>query len=270
MRGMLGLAVALILLGAAPLSAQAGRPISPVRAVGVATAPARPVAYVRPAPAARAPAAPVRIVTLAPATGGTNTTATSAVSTLPLSTPVLTSPGGAPIPLGQLLNPAPGLGFDFTHLAAINSNLAERAIVDPLTQQELALTEQLPREAPAAFFPDYGYGIAPVATGAPAQPQIIVLQQPAQPAAPAPVEATPSPAPHASVPPAPPLPPLGNLLLVERGGKVIQATAFTQQGNQVVYITPDGRRKTIAISRLDLKATEDRNAEHGTFLHLTG
>ena len=207
---------------------------------------------------------------MAPATGGTSTAATSTVSTLPLSTPVLTNLGGAPIPLGQLLNPAPGLGFDFTHLAAINGNLAERALIDPLTQQELALTEQLPREAPAAFFPDYGYGAAPVVMGAPAQPQIIVLQQPAtQPAARARAEAAPAPAPQTAVPPAPPLPALGNLLLVERDGKVVQAVAFTERGNLVVYITPDGRRKTIAISQLNLKATEDRNAEHGTFLHLT-
>jgi hypothetical protein len=202
---------------------------------------------------------------MAPATGGTNTATTSTVSTLPLSTPVVTSAGGTPIPLGQLLNPAPGLGFDFTHLAAINGDLAERALIDPLTQQELALTEQLPRESPAAFFPDYGYTAAPMVTSAPPQPQIIVLQQPA---APARVIAAPAPAPRAAVPPAPPLPPLGNLFLVERDGKVIQATAFTEQGSQMVYITPDGRRKTISISQLDLKATEDRNAEHGTILHL--
>jgi hypothetical protein len=229
----------------------------------MATAPARPITFVRPAPAVRAPNVPVRIVTMAPATGGTST-----VSTLPLSTPVVTNPGGTPIPLGQLLNPAPGLGFDFTHLAAINGDLAERALIDPLTQQELALTEHLPQETPAAFFPDYGYGAVPVVTSAPAQPQIIVLQQPAAPPA-ARAQVAPAPAPQAAVPPPPPLPPLGNLFLVERDGKVIQATAFTEQGNHVVYITPDGRRKTISISQLDLKATEDRNAERGTILHLT-
>ncbi len=277
MRGTLGLVAAVIFLGAASLNAQAGRPMArpamPVQAVRMVPAPVRPVGFVRPAPpTVRVGEAPVRVVTIAPGNPGTNTTATatSTVSTLPLSTPVVTSLGGTPIPLGQLLNPAPGLGFDFTHLAAINSDLAVRAIIDPLTQQELALTQQLPQEAPAAFFPDYGYGTPPVVVGAPAQPQIIVLQQPAaQPAVSPQQQAAPAPAPQAATPPPPPLPPLGNLFLVERDGKVIQATAFTEQGKQVVYITPEGRRKTIAISQLDLKATEDRNAERGTFLHLT-
>jgi hypothetical protein len=181
---------------------------------------------------------------------------------------VVTTLGGTPIPLGQLLNPTPGLGFDFTHLAAINSDLAVRAIIDPLTQHELALALQLPQVQPGAFYagyPAYGGYVESQAATTPSQPQIIVLQQPA----PRAVAAAPAPAPQAAAPPPPPLPPLGALLLVQRNGKVIRAVAFSEEGRNIVYITSNGRRRTIAVDQLNVKATEERNAEHGTIIHLT-
>ena len=81
----------------------------------------------------------------------------------------------------------PGLGFDFEHLAAISGNLAEKALIDPATQAELALAERLNRGVgePAFFLGGYG-GEAPVSYEAPeAQPatqpapQIIIVQPPA-------------------------------------------------------------------------------------------
>ena len=266
MRGMAGIAAAAILLGTLPASAQVRRVVMTAPIGRVAQAPGRPVGFVRPAPPpVRVVDAPVRVISMAPQPPAGTTGGANVGTALLASTPVVASLGGTPIPLGQLLNPAPGLGFDFTHLAAINSDLGIRAIIDPITQQELALTEQLPQVQPTGYFP--AYSGAPVVV-APAQPQILVVQQPvaqralqeqAAPAAPA----------EAAAPPAPPLPPLGQILLVRRDGKVIRTVAFTEQGSHVVYIATDGRRRTVAVDQLDLKATEERNAEHGTFLHLT-
>jgi hypothetical protein len=281
MGGKTGLAIAAILLGAAPAGAQ-------VRQMTVrrAAPPARPmvlpnrgVTYVHARPVARPPvravnapfrvihvqsqppaehSAPVRI----PAGPGI-----APPTITPSASPVYTTFGGTPISLGQLLNPAPGLGFDFTHLAAINGDLATRAIIDPLTQYQLALARSLPRVQPAAFLPAYGGGSVVVA---PAQPQVIVVQQPvpqktvAQQAVAAPV-----PAPTAAAPTAPPLPDVGQFLLVRRDGKVIHAVAFSEEGKRIVYITAEGMRRTIAVDQIDLKATEERNAERGTILRLT-
>lgn len=184
------------------------------------------------------------------------------------SNATLTGSGGTPIPLGQLLNPVPGLGFDFTHLAAVNSGLAVRAFIDPVTQHELAIAQQLPREQPVGFFPayDYGYGYGGEVPAAPStpRPEIVVLQQPA--AQPAPAVA--APAPVAAAPAPPPLP-VGELYLVRRDGKTIKVIAFSQQGGQIVYITANGMRHTMSLNDLNVKATEKRNAERGTILHLT-
>lgn len=278
MLGKAGLAVVTILLGTMPMTAQVRQ--IPVRR---AAPPARPimlpnrtVTYVRPAPPpVRAADAPVRVIRVQPRQTGT-TPSPAVVPTglgvapptgLPSGSPAYGNFGGTPIPLGQLLNPAPGLGFDFTHLAAINSDLATRAIIDPLTQYQLALAMSLPRVQPVGFIPAYDGGSVVVA---PAQPQVIVLQQPvpqpvaAQQAAPAPALA-----PQAAAPPSPPLPDVGQFLLVRRDGKVIQAVAFSEEGKQIVYITAGGMRHTIPVEQIDLKATEARNAERGTILHLT-
>jgi hypothetical protein len=274
MRGMAGLAVAAILAVSAPAWAQVRQ--IPVR---MAAPPARPVlmpnhmvTYVRPAPAR------VRVVDVPPITTvrmparppviGTSPVSPASVPTLP-SNPYVNTLGGTPIPLGQLLNPVPGLGFDFTHLAAINSDLAVRAIIDPLTQQELALTEGLPQVQPTGFIGGYvggygGYAAQPVVV-APAQPQVIVVQQPVPQAAPT----APAPAPAASAPPEPPLPDVGQFLLVERSGKVIHAVAFSVEGKKVVYITAAGLRRSIPLGQINTSATEERNAERGTILHLT-
>lgn len=273
MRGKAGLAAAAILAVAIPVGAQV-REI-PVR---MAAPPARPVmlpnrtiTYARPAPP------PVRVIdvprvvrmTPRPPIVATGPVSPAAVPTLPVS-PVVTTLGGTPISLGQLLNPAPGLGFDFTHLAAINSNLGVQAIIDPLTQHELALALRLPQVVPTAFWGFAGYGgyAESPYVASPSQPQIIVVQQPVPQAAPA-AQAAPIPAPEAAAPPAPPLPDVGQFLLVQRDGNVIHAVAFTVEGKNVVYITANGLRRTIPLGQIDTRLTEQRNAERGTMLHLT-
>jgi hypothetical protein len=176
--------------------------------------------------------------------------------------------------LQDLLNPVPGLGFDYEHLAAINSNLGVRALIDPVTQLRLAQAERLLRDSGGVTpvflggygdYGDYGdYGSQPVAAQQP-QPQIIVLQQPAP--QPAPEAEAPAPEPVAA--PAPePRPDADQFILVLRDGSRITAVAFSRQDSRIVYITPEGNRRSLAISGLDAAATIRVNEERGTSLQL--
>lgn len=274
MRNAIAIAVAAAFLGSIPAAAQMRRTpvlsrISPVR-----TAP-RGVRFsrVRPAPAR------VRVVYTRPVPNSSQQQQTEAgmatvppigVSATPQPSNSAFAPsGGTPIPLGQLLNPVPGLGFDYNHLAAINSGLAIRAIIDPVTQHELSTVESLPEQAPVGlgYFPAFA-AEGPAYVGA-SQPQVIVVQQPVASSPRAITAAAPTPiATAAATPPPPPLP-VGVLYLVRRSGAVIHAIAFSQRNGQVIYITANGLRHSVALSELNIKATEQRNAEHGTVVHLT-
>lgn len=174
--------------------------------------------------------------------------------------------------LGPFLNATtPGLGFDFPHLAALNRDLGVRAIIDPVTQHELALTEQLLQSAPvtatSAFIPFAGGSYVDTEAYSQQQaPQIIVLQQPppqTQSAA-----ETPAPLP-ATAPEQPPLPRVGEFVLVLRSGKQIKAIAFAHQGDSIVYITNDGIRHSFPAADLDNSATEQFNQQRGTPLKLS-
>lgn len=180
----------------------------------------------------------------------------------------------AGLPVGQLLETFPGAGFDFEHLNAINSELAIKAAIDPVTQIRLGEAERLACRTLATtgnFLVGGGYLLpeepeqeeqqleeAPPAT---AQPQIIVLQQapaapPAQQVAAEPEEAQ-------------PLPDEGQFVLVLRDRTQVQALAFTQTTDKVVYITTEGARRTMAASDLDSPATIRVNEERGTPLELS-
>ncbi len=93
------------------------------------------------------------------------------------------------------------------------------------------------------------------------QPQIIVLQQ-----APAAEQAA-QPASEAA-PEAQPVPDVGEFTLVLRNGTRIQAVAFTSSNGNIVYITADGSRRTIALGDLDSETTVRVNEERGTPLQL--
>ena len=175
--------------------------------------------------------------------------------------------------LGPFLNTStPGLGFDFTHLAALNHDLGVRAIIDPVTQHELALSEQLLNNersvATSAFIPFFGGADYSEPVSYQQQPpQIILLQQPAQQTQPAEEAA---PATSSSVAPEEPsLPPVGDFVLVLRSGKQIKAVAFTRQGDAIVYVTADGARNSFPSVELDAAATEQINQQHGTPLKLS-
>ncbi|MFI5126651.1 MAG: hypothetical protein ACHQJX_07470 [Candidatus Acidiferrales bacterium] len=169
--------------------------------------------------------------------------------------------------LGQLLNPVPGLGFDYSHLAAINHDLGIRAIIDPITQQELALSERLLQLTPRTPISSSFFASEPVVMLEQQPPQVIIVQQP-QPAAEQATDGA-SPSAEPTEMEQPPLPDVGQFVLVLHDGTQIQAVAFTRQNDRIVYITADGRRKSIAIGDLDTAATRRLNDERGTPLQLS-
>jgi hypothetical protein len=178
--------------------------------------------------------------------------------------------GISPLSLQDLLNPVPGFGFSFVHLAAINRDLGIRALIDPATQMQLALAERLLIETPVApvAFPIFGgVGEAPVIIPQ-QQPQVIIVQQPTPAAETATAPAAPQSmeAPEAAA--SAPLPDVGEFILVERDGNQIPAVAFTRQGDRIVYVTRQGTRRSMGVVELDPDATVRVNEERGTPLQL--
>lgn len=183
---------------------------------------------------------------------------------------------GSGLTLQQLLDPVPPPGFDYQYLSAIDSDLAVKALIDPVTEWRVAEAERTLRAtggfAGSSFYLLDGGGYylpeqsdevdqsqQPQASQQP-QPQIIVLQQapPAQPAA----------EPASEAAPAQPVPDVGQFILVLHNGTRIQAVAFTNSNGEIVYITADGNRRTIALSDLDSATTVRVNEERGTPLEL--
>jgi hypothetical protein len=176
------------------------------------------------------------------------------------------------LPSDLLGNGVPGLGFTYPHLAAISGNLGVLAQIDPKTQAELALAERLGRFARpvGGFFPvfDSGYEYPPVTTDQPQQappPQVIIVQQPAAASAPVAYEA-PAIAPMESS--AAGSQDVGTFVLVKKDGAQVEAGAYFREGDQIVYITPKGAKRTMLYSELDRDATREINEERGTSLEL--
>ncbi len=164
--------------------------------------------------------------------------------------------------------PVPGLGFDYSDLAAINASLGVRAMIDPVTQYQIALALRL-RGATAGASPLFysPFGATPIvmetpmaaapADPAPQQP-IIVVVPPAEPAPP-------------SDPPVAeeqPLPDPGEFVLVQRDGRLLFAVGFTAEPGHVVYVTKEGLRRSIALDQLDVDATLRMNEERGSSIKL--
>ena len=164
--------------------------------------------------------------------------------------------------------PVPGLGFDYTNYGALNGNLGVRALIDPVTQQEIALALRI-RAATGGVSPVFfsPYGGAPIVLETPmvaAQPEaqapapIVVVAPPAQ-------QPAPQPQPEAKQEP---LPDPGEFVLVQRDGRLLFAVAFTGEPGRVVYVTKEGLRRTIALVNLDVDATRRMNEERGTSILL--
>lgn len=204
------------------------------------------------------------------------TNASSNVSISSSGTVAFIPSGATTFDLNQLLNNVPGLGFDYSHVAALNQNFGERAFIDPVTQQNIALAEQLSQTTPGftgGFIPiwgGFGYSEPVVEEQEPqsqAQPRVIILQEP--PAATAPATNAHSTSESATPSEQVPLPDIGEFTLVLHNGKKIKAVAFSRQNNQIVYITSEGVRNSFPVSDLDPAATEQLNQQHGTPLHLS-
>jgi hypothetical protein len=176
---------------------------------------------------------------------------------------------GASTNLDQLLNPSPSFGFSFEHLNAVNPDLDIKALIDPITEDRLAIAERLLGETPVApiSFPFFD---TPSVVMLEEQPPVIVLQQP-QPVAPV-TETAPSveaePAGSSQPTEAPPPRDVGTFTLVLKDGRHLGAVAFTRQKDRIVYITSDGIRRSFPIADLDRDATEQLNEDRGISLQL--
>jgi hypothetical protein len=230
--------------------------------------------HVNPPPAVHAQhvtPAPSRPNTGNHASGSARATSTMTTTTDASGNTIVTSTG-SPLSVQELLNPFPSPGFDFTHLAAINRDLDIKALIDPVTQGRLAIAERLLRESPQPTFFPFFTGGSPIVYVQPPeqqqqQPPIIILQQ-------VPSSAAPAPGPGAetqAVPleeTQPPLPDVGEFTLVMRDGSQISAIAFTRRDDRIIYITKDGSRRSIDLSKLDAAATQRVNEERGTAIQL--
>lgn len=178
--------------------------------------------------------------------------------------------GLAPFNLTTLTgNNVPGLGFDFSHLAALNQNLGERAFIDPVTQEEIGLNERLLQSTPVfggvvPFLGGYSEPMVQEEQQQPTTPQVIVLQESASSAS-APSAPT---APVQTEGPSP-LPDVGEFVLVLHNGSQIKAVAFTRQNDKIVYIGEDGTRDSFPATDLNAAATQQVNQKRGTPLHLS-
>jgi hypothetical protein len=191
--------------------------------------------------------------------------------------------------------PAPGLGFDYTHLGVRNRNLGVRAAIDPATQHRLALERQLRRDAPrgvASAYPVVWNSVVVNVNVVP-QPPVVIVQEPE----PEPEygrleraaylerlerlerreglggERVAVPEREAAPVYEPPLREADELVLIRRDGGLLFAVAFTTRPGaagdaRLVYITREGHRRSDALAELDLDATRDINEARGTSLHL--
>ncbi|HEX9759431.1 MAG TPA: hypothetical protein VGA40_00850, partial [Candidatus Acidoferrales bacterium] len=167
--------------------------------------------------------------------------------------------------------PVSGLGFDYAHHAAVNRGLATRAVIDPATQHQLALARQLRQTAPVTgvvpvVFPVINNTIVivqapPVIVQAP-PPTIIIQQAPA-----AATAAANSPAePAVLLEPPPPHRELDEIVLVRVDGGLLFAVGYSQRGDRLIYITPQGLRRSVKLAEIDVEFTLRLNEERGTFL----
>ena len=158
-------------------------------------------------------------------------------------------------------------------MQAVQGDLGIKAAIDPATQLRLAAASRFGCGGVGTgglFLLDggygYGYGMPEPAaeetqaepTPA-AQPQVIVIQQPSS------NQVTEGPM-HVAAEEATPLPGPGQLILVMRDGSQVQALAFTHSGDTVIYITPEGIRRTVSVGNIDSEATVRVNSDRGAMV----
>lgn len=168
----------------------------------------------------------------------------------------------------------PGLGFDFPHLAAISGALGKNPSLHFGHRDFRGQVFFVP-----ILFGGYPYYSDDLSYDQPeqqmvqqpqAQPQISVIQQPV-PAQQTRDAGSDTGNPSAAVT-APlgdvPVPDVGNFILVRRDGRVLFASVFSVVGSELQYVTPEGIRRTVAISDLDADATQQMNEARGTTVQI--
>jgi len=144
-----------------------------------------------------------------------------------------------------------------------------KVLINPVTKARLRVVQQQAQKsgfAPGFFLLDGGgyYAVPVDANNQPqAQQPVEMAQQPAQQAPPEAMAAL-----EMQAPEEPPLPDEGEFTLVTRQGSQIEAVAFTRMADKIIYITPDGGRRSLAAADLDPDATNHLNQERGTPLQL--
>ena len=69
--------------------------------------------------------------------------------------------------------------------------------------------------------------------------------------------------------PSKPVSEASDFLFVLKSGVMVSAVAFTRQGDQLVYVTKEGNRRTLSVSTIDSDATTQVNAARGVPLKLS-
>jgi hypothetical protein len=168
----------------------------------------------------------------------------------------------------------PGLGFDFPHLAAISVGQRNNSSSHFGHNGHHGQGAFVP-----IFFGGYPYYSDDLGYDQPEQqavqqpqpqPQIIVIQQPApaQQGADSGSDTGNLSASAPATPAAEPIPDVGDFILVRRDGRVLFASVYSVVGTQLLYVTPEGIRHTLAIADLDADATQQMNEARGTTVQI--
>jgi hypothetical protein len=251
---------AIAVIAVAPINAQQRISPSPARVVALRSRPS----------AARAAGA------RAPAPGRTASAPQGSSVHFRAATNSFESANGAPVSLEQLLNPVPGLGFDYHHLSVINQDLGIKALIDPATEWKIAEARRVLHgsrfSGPGFYILDGGsyYPVSDDSSDAPAQaadsdssaqqqqqPQVVVVQAPQADENSSTQEQSEE-----------QIPDVGQFTLVLRNGRQLEAVAFSHVNDEIVYITTDGSRRSFPATDLNSDATVQINVERGTPLQL--
>lgn len=172
------------------------------------------------------------------------------------------------------LSGVPGLGFDFPHLAAISGGLHGNSFLRPGHHGHHGEGFFIP-----IFYGGYPYYTDDTGYDQPEQqslqqnqpqPQIIVIQQPVptQQHVDSVNNVESESAPEDAAQAALPAREVGDFIFVRRDGRILFASIFSVVATQLLYVTPEGIRHTIAVSDLDAEATQQMNEARGTTVQI--
>jgi hypothetical protein len=186
------------------------------------------------------------------------------------------TPAGNSFPFDGISG-VPGLGFDFPHLAAINGAL-RNSPVQFGHKGHHALGAFVP-----LFFGGHANDYSDLGSDQDDQQQDQLIGDQSQPQPQNAVNQQPMPAqqgsdsgsdtgnPSASVSEpqaAEQIPDVGNFIFVRRDGRILFASVFSVVGPQLQYVSPEGIRRTLAMSDLDVDATQQMNEARGTTVQI--